>query len=177
VVLRRLAQFKGRGSLKNWLSGILVNRAKPRDRRDARVIPGASVGDGQGEAREHPPAAGRSGPSNKAPSQRSAANSDGRQSGVEGELLNFIVREVVMLPVSERAVIYLRDIRGLGATEVCELLSISDSAQRVHLHRARERVRSALAEYGSFSVRRELGRGDRGLGARRGKTPEPPPTV
>jgi RNA polymerase sigma-70 factor (ECF subfamily) len=159
VVLRRLAQFKGRGSLKNWLSGILVNRAKPRDRRDARVTPGASVGDGQ------------------AASQRSAANSDGRRSGVEGELLNFIVREVVMLPVSERAVIYLRDICGLGATEVCELLSISDSAQRVHLHRARERVRSALAEYGSFPVRRELGRGDRGLGARRGKTPEPPPTV
>ena len=41
--------------------------------------------------------------------------------------------------------ITLRDLIGCSAREVCDLLDISDGNQRVLLHRARTRVRLALA--------------------------------
>ena len=48
------------------------------------------------------------------------------------------------LPPDQRAVITLRDLAGVSAAEVCELLDVSDGNQRVLLHRARARVRHAL---------------------------------
>jgi RNA polymerase sigma-70 factor (ECF subfamily) len=44
-------------------------------------------------------------------------------------------------------VITLRDVEGWSAQEVCALLEISESNQRVLLHRARTRVRQALDDY------------------------------
>jgi RNA polymerase sigma-70 factor, ECF subfamily len=41
-------------------------------------------------------------------------------------------------------VITLRDLVGLPASEVCELLGLTDGNQRVLLHRARARVRTQL---------------------------------
>jgi RNA polymerase sigma-70 factor, ECF subfamily len=41
-------------------------------------------------------------------------------------------------------VITLRDLVGLSAKEVCDLLDITDANQRVLLHRARARVRTTL---------------------------------
>ena len=46
-----------------------------------------------------------------------------------------------------RAVITLRDVDGLSAGEVAEMLEISDGNQRVLLHRARAKVRAALEDY------------------------------
>ena len=40
--------------------------------------------------------------------------------------------------------ITLRDLVGLPADEVCEMLELSEVNQRVLLHRARARVRTAL---------------------------------
>jgi RNA polymerase sigma-70 factor (ECF subfamily) len=42
-------------------------------------------------------------------------------------------------------VITLRDVEGLSAAEVCDVLLLSDGNQRVLLHRARQRVRTVLA--------------------------------
>jgi RNA polymerase sigma-70 factor (ECF subfamily) len=49
------------------------------------------------------------------------------------------------LSADQRAVITLRDLVGMPADEVCELLELSDGNQRVLLHRARARVRAALS--------------------------------
>jgi RNA polymerase sigma-70 factor (ECF subfamily) len=61
---------------------------------------------------------------------------------LDRELIEVVIREIAALPVSQRAVIYLRDVCGFAADDVCTLLSISDGAQRVRLHRARHQVRA-----------------------------------
>jgi RNA polymerase sigma-70 factor (ECF subfamily) len=40
----------------------------------------------------------------------------------------------------------LRDVEGLPAGEVCNLLGITETNQRVLLHRGRTRIRAALAD-------------------------------
>jgi RNA polymerase sigma-70 factor (ECF subfamily) len=51
-----------------------------------------------------------------------------------------------LLP-SQREVVLLRDVQGWTAAEVCAALQVSESNQRVLLHRGRSRVRQALEEY------------------------------
>jgi len=41
----------------------------------------------------------------------------------------------------------MRDIAGCSSDEVCSVLDISETNQRVMLHRARVKVRAALVEY------------------------------
>jgi RNA polymerase sigma-70 factor (ECF subfamily) len=44
-------------------------------------------------------------------------------------------------------VVSLRDVHGLDASEVCEILGVSAANQRVLLHRGRARLRETLADY------------------------------
>ena len=51
------------------------------------------------------------------------------------------------LPPSQRAVIVLRDVEGWSSEEVCNALELTETNQRVLLHRARSKVRKALEEH------------------------------
>jgi RNA polymerase sigma-70 factor (ECF subfamily) len=51
------------------------------------------------------------------------------------------------LPAKQREVVILRDIAGMDSDQVCELLAISATNQRVRLHRGRAAVRRVLEEY------------------------------
>jgi RNA polymerase sigma-70 factor, ECF subfamily len=44
-------------------------------------------------------------------------------------------------------VVSLRDIEGWSSEEVCNALELSETNQRVLLHRGRSRLRAALEEY------------------------------
>ena len=46
-----------------------------------------------------------------------------------------------------RQVIHLRDVEGWSASEVCDLLGISESTQRALLHQARSRVHGELERH------------------------------
>ena len=48
------------------------------------------------------------------------------------------------LPEGQRQVLLLRDVEGLAAPDVCDLLGVSDGNQRVLLHRARVHLRQQL---------------------------------
>jgi RNA polymerase sigma-70 factor (ECF subfamily) len=61
------------------------------------------------------------------------------------ELVAAVQVAIAELPPTQRRVITLRDVEGLSAAEVCDVLLLSDGNQRVLLHRARQRVRTVLA--------------------------------
>ncbi|MBZ0276292.1 MAG: RNA polymerase sigma factor, partial [Anaerolineae bacterium] len=63
------------------------------------------------------------------------------------ETLTVIQMAIEALPPNQREVIRLRDLEGWSAEEVCNVLNISDTNQRVLLHRARAKVRRALEVY------------------------------
>jgi len=50
------------------------------------------------------------------------------------------------LPPRQREVVLLRDVEGLSAEEVRDVLQISGANQRVLLHRGRSRLRGALED-------------------------------
>jgi RNA polymerase sigma-70 factor (ECF subfamily) len=66
---------------------------------------------------------------------------------VSREVLEVVGRAIDQLPPNQQAVITLRDIEELTSEEVCNAFGLSETNQRVLLHRARSKVRRALEEY------------------------------
>jgi RNA polymerase sigma-70 factor (ECF subfamily) len=63
------------------------------------------------------------------------------------ETLRVAMRAIAELPLAQHTVIRMRDVEGYSSEEVCAALDVSEANQRVLLHRARSRVRSALEEH------------------------------
>jgi RNA polymerase sigma-70 factor, ECF subfamily len=139
-VLRGLDGFEGRSSLRTWIFRILVNQARTRAVRDARTLPFSALEDDDEPAVE-PAAFAADGRWTSAPARLDADPESGLLSA---ELREHVLDAVNELSDNQRAVITLRDLVGLPADEVSELLEISPGNQRVLLHRARARVRNAL---------------------------------
>jgi RNA polymerase sigma-70 factor, ECF subfamily len=139
-VVRGLHAFEGRSSLRTWIFKILVNTARTRGARDARSLPFSAL---QGDDRPavEPSAFGADGRWSSAPAR---LEGDPETGLLSRELRERLVEAVDRLSPDQRAVITLRDLVGLTAREVCDLLEVSDANQRVLLHRARARVRTAL---------------------------------
>ena len=64
-----------------------------------------------------------------------------------GETARIIADAIDALPAVQREVLVLRDVDGLTGAEACNVLGLSDTNQRVLLHRARSRVRSAIERH------------------------------
>jgi len=151
AVLQGLDRFEARSSLKTWIFRILANRARTRGARDRRVVPFATLrGDDPGPDRAvdperfspagHEDAGHWSSPPRSwagVPEARLLADEAGAQ----------IAAAIAALPGGQRAVITLRDVEGWPAAEVCHVLGLTETNQRVLLHRARSRVRGALECY------------------------------
>jgi len=141
AVIRGLDGFEGRSALSTWIFSILTNRARTRASRDARTVPFSTLELGDAPAVD----AEEFGSDGRWRSAPARLETDPETHLLSKELRGQLVRAVEHLAPAQRAVITLRDLVGLGADEVCELLEISDGNQRVLLHRARANVRSALA--------------------------------
>ena len=144
-VIEGLDRFEGRSSLKTWILAILVNKAKSRGVREARSIPFDP------EAEPSVPAARFRGPDDGFPGHWRAYPADWQASATaileDRETLRVVMRAIAALPLAQQTVIRMRDIEGYSSDEVCEALDVSEGNQRVLLHRARSRVRSALEEH------------------------------
>ena len=150
AVLRGLQQFEGRASFKTWLFHILVNRARTRATRDSRTISFSTLAGAELDAFDLAVEADRfRGPGDRWPGHwllppQAVLPEDEL---LAAELQAHIRSAVEQLPPAQREVVSLRDIEGLGADEVCQLLELSDANQRVLLHRGRSKVRAALEQY------------------------------
>lgn len=152
-VLQGIAKFEGRSSFKTWLFRILVNRARTRGQREGRTVPFSALWDAAAEPEESAVAPERfRGPRDpRAPYHWAVPPKSWGASPEEQlltrEALDLVGRVIAGLPPAQREVITLRDVEGWTAEEVCNVLEISDTNQRVLLHRARSRVRGALERY------------------------------
>jgi RNA polymerase sigma-70 factor, ECF subfamily len=152
-VLRGLERFEGRSSLKTWIFHILINRAKTRGARERRSIPFSDLHSVESEGDEpaveperflpvdHPRWPGHW-----------ASFPDTWDESPEHLLLStethaVMQRAINALPPTQREVITLRDIEGWTSEDVCNALVLSETNQRVLLHRARSKVRRALEQY------------------------------
>jgi len=148
-VLNGIDRFEGRSSVRTWIFRILTNVAKTRAVREDRSVPFTDLESeteegplldpsrfvGQGERWEghwqwFPGPWGE-------PEERLLAS----------EARGVIEDAIAALPPGQRAVITLRDIEGWDADETCNALELSETNQRVLLHRARTKVRLALEIY------------------------------
>ena len=150
-VISGIGRFEGRSSLKTWIFRILTNRAKTRGEREGRTLPFSSL-------------AGRDAESDEAAVDADRFQSGGRWDGhwtsapsrwselpenrlVEKETIGVAQATIDALPEAQRTVITLRDIEGWSSEEVRNALGLSETNQRVLLHRARAKVRRALESY------------------------------
>ncbi|HET9250880.1 MAG TPA: RNA polymerase sigma factor [Candidatus Eisenbacteria bacterium] len=143
-VIRGLHAFDGRSSLRTWIFSILVRRARTIAARDARQG-GRSSGAVQAPAVEWEPGRGRVGLWEHAPIPW--ALEDPASIYQSGEALEVLQMTLDTLPETQRQVVLLRDVEGLPAADVCNILELSETNQRVILHRGRARLRRALDRY------------------------------
>jgi RNA polymerase sigma-70 factor (ECF subfamily) len=145
-VLHGLERFERRSTFKSWLFRILVYRAKTRGVREHRSVPCATLDSVDGEE----------GPTvDPTPFLRESAWAslprrwqDDPEAALRSKETRRLVQEAVdALPARQRIVITLRVLQGLGSDEVRNVLDLSDTNQRVLLHRARAKVRVALEDW------------------------------
>ncbi|MBB5787869.1 RNA polymerase sigma factor [Jiangella mangrovi] len=151
AVVRGIATFAGRSSLRTWVYRIVANTAQRRGGREARSVPASSLGAGDGggdaqgptvdPARFAPPGHPHAGHWQRPPSPWP------EQALLAAEVRAQVAAAVAGLPARQRVVITLRDVHGYDSDEVCSILEISAANQRVLLHRARAAVRSCLERY------------------------------
>ena len=149
AVVAQIGGFEGRSSLRTWIGTILSNRAKTRGVRDKRSVAFSALTKDDLDPVEPerftargfwspPPARWDDAPENLV---------------LRKEAREAIERELGTLPEAQRTVVVLRDLEGWTSEEVCNVLEISETNQRVLLHRGRQRLRGALERYHSGAGR------------------------
>jgi RNA polymerase sigma-70 factor (ECF subfamily) len=150
-VLRGLERFEGRSAFKTWLFRILVNRAKTRGVREHRSIPFASLGtggDGGDESDDGPTVDPTRFVEEGAWASPPRRWQDDPELALESSEVRRIAEEAIAkLPDRQRIVITMRDLEGLSSDEVRNALDLTETNQRVLLHRARAKVREALENW------------------------------
>jgi RNA polymerase sigma-70 factor, ECF subfamily len=146
-VLNGSARFEGRSSLKTWIFRIVTNRAKTRALKEGRSVPFSDLGPDEPSV---DPERFR-GPEDRYPGHWATFPTSWadvpEQRLLAAETLMRVETAIAELPPAQAIVITMRDVEGFDAAEVCDALEISQSNQRVLLHRARSKVRRALEEY------------------------------
>lgn len=148
AVIQGFGRFEGRSSLRTWIFGIMIHKAKDRGVREKRHTPFSAFEsfDDDGEEIVDPSRFHQSGewaghwalPPQPWDEQTPEKLLAGRQA------VNAMERAIDALPPTLKEVLVLRDIEGVHAKEVCDILRITEMNLYVRLHRARERVRAAV---------------------------------
>ena len=151
AVIDNLDRFEGRSSLRTWIFGILIHKAKDRGVREKRhtTFSDFETFDDEQEEAIDPARFHRAGEwaghwafppqpwDDRTPEKLLASQ----------QAVQAMHRAIEALPATLKDVLILRDVEGIDAKEVCEILKITETNVYVRLHRARERVRQAVETY------------------------------
>lgn len=141
AVLRGIAGFQERSSLRTWVFRILVNRARTTGAMERRSVAMADPGPAVEAVRFD-----TSGHWASPPEQWLEDAEDRAQAGKIADRIRSAISD---LPGRQRQVVTLRDIEGMTSEEVRSVLDISEINQRVLLHRGRSRLRQVIeSEFG-----------------------------
>lgn len=153
AVLHGLDRFEGRSSLKTWIFTILTNKAKTRGQRESRTLPFTDLEEVNPGNPTVPSDRFNDPSAANWPNHWAAGAAPVSWDGIPEDLLLSqetldVIRNVIgQLPESQRLVVTLHDIEEISTQETCNILGISETNQRVLLHRARARLRQALEDY------------------------------
>jgi len=157
AVLNSIDRFEERSSFKTWMTRIVMNIARTRGVRESRMVPFSEFADHEAERPEAAvdPARFRAA-ADEYPDHWSVAprawNADPEKQLLTAETIAVLEGALESLPESQRLVLTMRDVNGWTAEDVCNTLEISETNQRVLLHRARSKVRAILENYFSNSM-------------------------
>lgn len=147
-VLQGIDRFEGRSSLRTWILRIVTNIAKTRGVRESRSVPFASLAGDDLDEPTFDPSLFREADAPIWPGHWSTPPRDWHNQPEErllgSETLDAVRAAIDDLPPMQAQVIRLRDVAGWSSTEVCNALDLTDTNQRVLLHRARAKVRRSL---------------------------------
>jgi RNA polymerase sigma-70 factor (ECF subfamily) len=150
-VLKGLDRFEGRSSLRTWIASILLNNARTRGQREGRILPFAlfrrRYEEGTGPAVDPDRFQDRRGERPGWWARPPAAWESPEEQLEVDETRRVLLEAIKALPPRQRDVITLRDLSGWSSGEVCNALDLTETNQRVLLHRARSKVRAALEEH------------------------------
>ncbi|TNC28269.1 sigma-70 family RNA polymerase sigma factor [Amycolatopsis alkalitolerans] len=142
-VLQAGDSFEGRSSVATWLFGIVKRTASRHRQRESRIRAHELLPDDDTDplaGRIHPAGHPEAGHWRDPPSKRFLPE-DGT---IARELTEHLHAALEALPPRQRRLVILRDLIGMSADEVAEVLAISGQAQRALLYRARGNLRAEL---------------------------------
>lgn len=131
AALGSIHRFEGRSTLRTWLFRILFYQAQSMLRGRRHTTPLSDLHRLQDRLPAFPLL------------QQTPLRPDEAFAISEGK--RAIERELDRMPSTQRRVLWLHDLRGMPPSEIQKELGVSDVNQRVLLHRARGRLRRALA--------------------------------
>jgi RNA polymerase sigma-70 factor (ECF subfamily) len=137
-VLKGLDRFEGRSALRTWIYRIVANIARTRAVREARSAPFSSFATADEPSVD---------PDRFAPDGHWGSPPEPWRAILDTEARAVIDAAIATLPDQQRHVIELRDVEGWSSDDVRNVLELSETNQRVLLHRARSKVRAALEDY------------------------------
>lgn len=151
AVIDGLNRFEGRSSLRTWIFGIMIHKAKDRGVREKRhtTFSDFDTFDDDHDESVDPSRFHQSGEwaghwafppqpwDDQTPEKLLASQ----------QAVDAMNRAIEALPATLKDVLILRDMEGVEAKEVCDILKITETNLYVRLHRARERVRQAVETY------------------------------
>jgi RNA polymerase sigma-70 factor (ECF subfamily) len=135
TALQRIGDFRGESRIGTWLHRIVYTKAIDLLRARGREVPMPEE-----DAATRPPDAERLGgaPTWSRPPDEILLGAETRQA---------LARAMNELTSMQRLVFELREVEGRPTDEVAEILGLPPGTVRVHLHRARMRLRGLLAQH------------------------------
>ena len=148
AVIESLNRFEGRSSLRTWICGILIHKAKDRGVREKRhtTFSNFEFYDNDHDEVVDPSRFQQSGEwaSHWAFPPQPWDDRTPEKLLVSKQAVDCMQRAIDALPVNLKEVLILRDGDGVKTEDVCKRLNITGTNLYVRLHRARERVRLAV---------------------------------